>query len=236
MASSSATFEDLGGFWINAYRPFLFASAVPFDGAFIDGDLGYGRLDSTRNRGSAVALNPSLGAFLARGIVTGSPETDEFSGAVRAGYDTRIGPLNVGPRAGLRAATWNQGEYSESGTTGLQLSYQSADQSSVQSTLGVSASVVVETRWGALLPQIEIDWVHEFLTTQPRITSRFIEAPASAGFSYRAQKPAANFATLDVQAVLAVRGRLRPYVDFGTLLGNGNYQSYGGVIGINCAF
>jgi hypothetical protein len=74
------------------------------------------------------------------------------------------------------------------------------------------------------------------VTTQPRITARFVEAPGFGSFSYRAQKPAANFATLDVQTVLVTRGRLRPYVDFGTLLGNSNYQSYGGIVGVNCAF
>jgi uncharacterized protein YhjY with autotransporter beta-barrel domain len=233
---TSAEFEDLGGFRVDAYRPFLFASATPFEGAFIDGDLGYGRLDSNRYRTATMALNPSVSPFPVRGTARGNPVTDEFSLGLRAGYDSRIGLLTIGPRVGLRGATWDQGSYHESSPTGLELAYDSISQNSVQSTLGVAASVAIETGFGVVLPQVGLSWVHEFVTTQPRITARFVEAPGSGSFSYRAQKPAGNFATLDIQTVLVLHGRWRPYVDFGTLLGNSNYQSYGGIIGVNCAF
>jgi hypothetical protein len=107
-------FVDRGGFRVDSYNPFLFATFLPFDGAFIDTSLGYTRLSNERRRGANVALLPTT-PTLSGGIATGTPGENAYTGSVQAGYDRQSGILTIGPRLGLTASTWRVDPYTESG-------------------------------------------------------------------------------------------------------------------------
>ena len=225
----AGSFEDLGGFSINTYRPFLFASVTPADGVFIDATLAYARIGNTRDRGANVA---QAGTTVSRGIASGTPGENGYTGSILAGYDRQFGKLTIGPRLGFNAGSWTMDGYQESGNTGLELRYQSVTQSSLQTTLGGAASVVFPTAFGAVVSTVTAGWVHEFEAYSQLIHAQFVQAPGSPFFTYSSQKPAADFGVLDITVSAALPSGVRPYATFGTILGNGVYQSYGGMVGV----
>jgi uncharacterized protein YhjY with autotransporter beta-barrel domain len=223
-------FQDFGDFRVDTYQPFLFASVTPIDGVFIDATLAYSSIGNTRNR--AATATASNGNALQSGIASGAPGENGYTGAILFGYDKQFGNFTVGPRVGFNAGYWNIDGYQESGTTGLELRYQSMDQTSLHSTLGAAASVVVPTTFGAVLSTVTASWVHEFEAYPRLIYAQFAEAPNSSIFTFSSQKPAADFGILGITVSAALPGGARPYASFGTLLGNGVYQSYGGMVGV----
>jgi hypothetical protein len=224
-------FADGGGFLMDTYRPFLLASLTPTDGVFIDANLAYARIGNTGNRPASATLS-SVASSLAGGIATGTPEENGYTGSILAGYDQQFGNLTIGPRLGFNAGYWNVDGYQESGTTGLELHYKSADQTSLQSTLGGAASIVVPTTFGAVLSTITASWVHEFEAYPHLIYAQFGQAPGSPFFTFSTQKPAADFGVLGIRLSAVLPGGARPYASFGTIMGNGVYQSYGGMVGV----
>jgi uncharacterized protein YhjY with autotransporter beta-barrel domain len=229
------SFDDrLGGFHVTTYRPFLFASFAPFDGAFIDTEIGYARMSNTRNRGPIAALQP-IGTILARGIVTGTPGENAYEGSILAGYDWRLGRLSLGPRIGLNAGHFAVDGYTEAGQTGLELRYGSVDQNSLQSVIGAAANIVIATDFAIVLPGITASWVHEFEAYQRLIHAQFVEAPG-VPFTFYSEKPASDFGVLGVHVTAVLSNRLRAFADFSRVVGNGRYESYGGTLGVAYAF
>ncbi len=228
-------FEDLGGFHVTTYRPFLYASFVPFDGAFIDTEIGYARFDNTRNRGANVVLQPS-GTTLSRGIATGTPGENAYDGSILAGYDRRFGMLSVGPRIGVNAGHYAVAGYTETGQTGLELRYGSVDQNSLQSVVGAAANLVIATDAAIVLPGVSASWVHEFEAYPRLIHAQFVQAPGSPSFSFSSERPAADFGVLELHVTAILPSRLRAFADFSTVAGNGHYESYGGTLGVAYAF
>ncbi len=225
----AGSFEDLGGFNINTYRPFLFATVTPANGMFIDATLAYARIGNTRDRGANVMLGNTM---VSRGIAAGTPGENGYTGSILSGYDRQFGRLTIGPRLGFNVGTWNMPAYQETGNTGLELRYQAVTQSSLQSTLGGAASMVFPTAFGAVVSTVTAGWVHEFEAYSQLIHAQFVQAPGSPFFTYSSQKPAANYGVLAITVSTALPGGARPYATFGTLLGNGVYQSYGGMVGV----
>jgi len=225
----AGNFEDLGGFNINTYRPFLFASITPVPGVFVDATLAYARIGNTRDRGANVT---QAGQTVSRGIAAGTPGENGYTGSILAGYDKQFGRLTIGPRLGFNAGTWSTDAYEESGNTGLELRYQAVNQSSLQTTLGGAASVVFPTAFGAVVSTVTAGWVHEFEAYPQLIHAQFVEAPGSTFFTFSSQKPAADYGVLGITVSAALPSGARPYATFGTILGNGVYQSYGGMVGV----
>ena len=228
------SFEDLGGFRVTTYRPFLFASVAPFDGAFIDIEFGYARMNNTRNRGATVALQP-VGPIL-RGIATGTPGENAYNGSILAGYDWRFGRLSAGPRIGVNAGHYAVNGYTEAGQTGLELRYASVDQNSLQSVIGMAANLVIATDFAVVLPGVSASWVHEFEAYPRLIRAQFVEAPGSSPFSFSSERPAADFGVLGLNVTAVLPSRLRAFAEFSTVAGNGHYESYGGRLGVAYAF
>jgi autotransporter-like protein len=52
--NSNATYDDGGGFDKNIFAPVLYATYLPFDGAFVNASLGYARSENSNNRKAVV--------------------------------------------------------------------------------------------------------------------------------------------------------------------------------------
>jgi outer membrane autotransporter protein len=226
-------FDSGGGFEVDAYTPFAYFRARPFSQSFIDASFGYTWQDNSRNR-RAVVTNLDTGEDVVDSVpAPGDADSDQFWLSLLAGYDVPIGDLRVGPRLGLSVLSWNVDGYSESSSSGVQLSYDDYDATSVQHRLGAAAEYPVRTSFGVVVPQISAAWVHEYANDRQSITAQFIEAPGSAPFTFLTQETARNWAVIDVGVVLATSSGLQPYANFTTIQGNKNYESYGGTVGLS---
>jgi uncharacterized protein YhjY with autotransporter beta-barrel domain len=227
-----ASFDDGGGFDVDSYSPLLTLHFLPFDGAFAHVVLGYTRQNNARNRQAELKSDPG-GTDLVKGLAPGNPASNQYRLSMLTGYDYPLAPFTIGPRVGLDVTHWQVESYQEHGNTGLELQYRSLNVTSVQSSLGAAATFAIRTAFAAVVPQLTTTWVHEFVNDQHTIHAKFVEAPSSAEFTFQTEPPARNWAVISLGVSALMPHNLRPFVNFATMQGNQNFQTYGGVIGMS---
>jgi outer membrane autotransporter protein len=106
------------------------------------------------------------------------------------------------------------------------------NQTSVQSSLGVQASVGFETAYGVVVPQATVAWVHEYANSDRDIDARLVEAPAASTFTFQRERPARDWASIGLGVSALLPNGLLPFVQFATIQGNEHFVSYGGTAGV----
>jgi outer membrane autotransporter protein len=224
------TYDDGGGFDKHIFGPLLYASFLPFEGAFTNVVLGYARQENRNNR--LASASSTFGATV-RGHTSADYSENQYTAGVLAGYDQPIGTILIGPRLGLAFSHEAFENFKEDGDTGLELQYHNLNQTSLQSSLGVQASVGLETPYGLVVPQAVVAWVHEYANDiSTRASSRLRPGRASRFSGNRRRDWAAI--GLGVSALLP--NGLQPFAQFATMQGNENFVSYGGTVGLRKEF
>jgi uncharacterized protein with beta-barrel porin domain len=231
---ADADYDTGGGFDSDAYGPILYFGLLPYENTFVQLSLGYQRQNTDRERISR-AVDGS-GAVLASGAEQAEFDTDRYSADALVGYDHPIDGFTIGPRLGLAYAYWDTGSFQESGSTGLELRYESYDQDSLQTSLGVAVGTAISTSFGVLVPQASVAWVHEFLDDGRGVVAQYVDAPGSTPFSFDREETARDWAVISVGVSAQLAHRLQPFVNFSTVQGNENFTSYRGTIGLRMDF
>jgi uncharacterized protein YhjY with autotransporter beta-barrel domain len=230
------TYDDGGGFNKHIFGPLLYATFMPFQGAFADVVLGYARQENSNNRhvGSENSTPDPDGnfPFPVEGHTSADYSEDQYIAGILAGYDQPFGNVTVGPRLGLAFSYEDFGSIKEEGDTGLELRYNNLNQTSVQSSLGVQASVNFPTAYGVVVPQAAVAWVHEYANNARNIDARLIEAPATPSFTFSRERPARDWASIGLGVSAILPNGLQPFVQFATIQGNENFVTYGGTAGV----
>lgn len=155
--SGAAGSTDLRSAMIGAYGSF------DAGGWYLDADAGIS-FDDYRDisRGTGFAPRP-----------TAEADTDGRSWWVggRTGYDLGLGPVVLGPFAGLRYAHATIDGYTESGAGPLSLSVEEQEASSLVGSLGARVGALVELGGAALFPSLRASWEHEFEDDPERLTA-----------------------------------------------------------------
>jgi outer membrane autotransporter protein len=118
----------------------------------------------------------------------------------------------------------------------LELRYNGLDQSSVQTSLGLLASVSIDRSWGVIVPQASVAWGHEYLDGGRNVEARYTDAEPSPQFTFKRDQVARDWALVGIGATALLEGGFQPFVGFSTMLGNENFTTYGGFIGLRKAF
>jgi len=236
-SNSNADFNSGGGFNVDSYTPLLYINYLPFDNAFANLALGYTRQNQTNNRiavaskipnGVNVGQEPSF-----RTNTTGNLNANQYTLNFMSGYDHPINNITIGPRVGVDVRQWEMSGYTESTNTGLELSYNSQFQTSIQSTLGLTASSAHSFSYGVLVPQLSASWVHEYANHSRTVNAQFVQTiPGTGGFSFQTESPARNWAVIDLGVSLVMQKGVQAFANFSTVQGNRNFESYGGNVGV----
>jgi len=226
-----------GDFETDSYGGVLYASFAPAPQVFIDGSIGYAWKDYDMERFLSFSeANQNTGGIelLRQGFAESDTDGGEWSGRGIVGYDFVTGALTIGPRAGVSFAHTEIDGYRESGNTGIELVFSDRTRQSLQSVAGVSSSAAVPTGFGVVVPQVDLEWVHEFQDDQRHHSVRFVEdlRTPPAVFSYQNQDPDRDFFNLDVGTSVILPGGFQAFVLFKTLLGHSHYDSYGATLGV----
>jgi outer membrane autotransporter protein len=225
------TYDDGGGFNKHIFGPLLYATFLPFQGAFANVVLGYARQENENNR-LATASSIAQPPLTFRGHTSADYSENQFTAGVLAGYDHPFGNLTIGPRLGLAVSHDRFEEFKEEGNTGLELRYRNLNQTSVQSSLGVQASMGFQTAYGVVVPQVAAAWVHEYANDDRNIDARLVEAPTAPSFTFQREPPARDWASLGLGVSALLPNGMQPFVQFATIQGNENFVSYGGTAGL----
>jgi uncharacterized protein YhjY with autotransporter beta-barrel domain len=120
-------------------------------------------------RGGSTFFNP------APALAFSDTNSRETSAELRAGYDFSYSILNIGPRAALAVKHANLDPYIESGNTPMTLAFDEQATTSLRSMLGLQASRPCLAGTVVLVPQLNVDWVHEYRADQHTLTAHFAE-------------------------------------------------------------
>lgn len=228
-----------GGFDVDSYSPLLYINYLPFDYAFANLVLGYTRQNQANDRiavasktpnGVNVGQEPSF-----RLNTTGNLNANQYSLNFLGGYDHPVENLTIGPRFGVDVRQWEMNGYQESTNTGLELRYNSQNQTSIQSTLGLAASSVHRFTSGVLVPQLSASWVHEYSNNSRTVNAQFVQAivtPSTDGFSFQTENPARNWAVINLGVSFLMQQGVQVFANLSTVQGNRNFESYGGNLGV----
>lgn len=237
------TYDDGGGFDKNIFGPLLYAAFLPFKGAFANVVLGYARQENRNNRLASasscglpgqpgVPCSPERPLSISEGHTSADYSENQYTAGILAGYDQPFGNITIGPRLGLAFSHEDFESVKEDGDTGLELRYNNLNQTSVQSSLGMQASIGFETAYGIVVPQAAVAWVHEYANSDRNIDARLVEAPAAPSFTFQREPPARDWASIGLGVSAVLPNGLQPFVQFATIQGNENFVSYGGTAGV----
>ena len=197
-------FDAGGDFKTDSYGLQMYGNFVPAANAFVNGTAGYTRASSSINRLASIARG---GPTSTLGAVGGDTNSNAFNVGVNGGYDFSFQSVTVGPRVGLRYKRTETGSYREVGSTGLELAYDAQTEKSLTSVLGAQGSVAIITRFGVVVPQATVEYVHEFQDSQRFISFRFVDNLTAGPFSFQNDPPDRNYFNLGLGvAVVWPRG------------------------------
>ena len=130
---------------------------------------------------------------------------NQYLAGLQAGYDHPIDNFTIGPRLGFAFGYSHVDSFNEKGDTGLELRYSGLNQTSVQSSLGIAATVAIAIPNGVLLPQASVAWVHEYANDARNIDARFVDASPSPEFTFQRERPARDWANIARWRICIVR-------------------------------
>ena len=188
-------FDHNGGdFDQNSFGGLLYGSYYPSDSSFIDGVIGLAGKGYTLDRTATAAA----GAGAPLGIFG------------KARGDT------IGPRAGVHYLRTDLNDFTETGSP-LALHYDDQVEDSLTSTVGFQGSLAISTSFGVIVPQVNGEYVHEFLNDR-----RTIHATATDGsaVSFVTDPPDRDYFNVGAGLVFVLPDGISPFLSYSAEVAN----------------
>jgi uncharacterized protein with beta-barrel porin domain len=210
--------------------------AVSSEHLIVQGSTGYARRHYERTRPIEITFEERAGA--PKPPITGQAPGDYDGNAyfveIAATSVWRWRGVTLSPFASLGWSRVDYDSYAEKGdATGFELRFDDDHQTFLLSALGAGASTVFSTGAVALVPSIDISWLHEFENDQRTVKVNFVDDTRPKTFTYNTEKPDRNFGMLRASLAAVLPNGLRPFVQFQTVFENTNYSGYLATIGLN---
>jgi len=221
-----------GGFDHNSYGILAYGSFQPIANMFIDAVAGYTRKDYNFDRRAGIVLaGPSVA-----GSTHGDTNGNEWRIGVNSGYDFVFGAFTVGPRLGVLYRETTMNDFKESGHTGLELAYSNQNIQSLTLRPGVYGSYAFSTSWGVVIPQMTLEYVHEFLDDQRSVQFSFVQDPQNRRFLFETTPPDRDYMNLGVGVSIVLPSGLQPFLNFRDMLAYQDRNSYTVTLGLRIPF
>lgn len=232
-------FTGGGKFENDSFGVLAFGSFLPFPSTFLQITAGYARKQYERSRIATFTQFQSDGTtvdFFRQGREKGDYDADEAHVSALAGYDHPIGNVTISPRVGLDWTHIDFDTYSETGDSGLELTFHNDKQTSLQSSVGLQTSVALSTGFGVVIPTASVDWNHEFENDQRRVEVSFVEDTRAKRFKYETEKPDRDWCEINAGVVMVLPHEFKIFGNYRTLVGHSFIDNYAGTIGVRYSF
>jgi len=221
-----------GGFDHNSYGILAYGSVQPIANMFIDAVAGYTRTDYNFDRRASI----TLATVSVAGSTHGDTNGNEWRIGVNSGYDFVFGAFTVGPRLGVLYRETTMNDFKESGNTGLELAYSNQNIQSLTLRPGVYGSYAFSTSWGVVIPQMTLEYVHEFLDDQRSVQFSFVQDPQNRRFLFETTPPDRDYMNLGVGVSIVLPSGLQPFLNFRDMLAYQDRNSYTVTLGLRIPF
>jgi len=190
---------------------------------YLDGILSYNshRYDSTRNIRFVLNNNPVDAQAKSK------PDGRLLALSIGAGHEFYVKQRWVTSAEGrLDYASSTIGAYDETGAGGLNLSIEEQQSDSLVSSLGLQMSYAHSTRWGVLMPQLNIGWQHQFKGDAIRIKGQFINDQFGTTFQFKTDNPDRDYFSLGLGVSAVLPNGNMVFIQTATTLGRDKYEDY----------
>ena len=161
---------------------------------YVEAVVGYGRNDYRFKR---VILLPEPFAGRSSYVAVGSPDSDQLSAELGAGYDFRLGPAATLTGFGrLGYVDSSIDPYSETGSGAFDLGFAGQDLESLLTETGVEITYPWSVGWGVLQPLLRVSYLHELEDDPQVIRARFLGDGAQRYFVVRSERPDRDYFNL----------------------------------------
>lgn len=218
---------DMNGWGIGAYGTYYWDG-----GAYLEGTLGYDSNDYDLSRRIDYSIANADAVTTVKQIARSSPKAGVLYASLGGGYTIDRQSFTITPAASLNYTQNEIDAYRESMSNpqaaggSLAIGYDSQTYTSLNSRLGVMVAKAISTGSGVFLPQISIDWVHEFQGDQEHIHARFVNDLSNTPLLVTSSQPDRNYFDLG----LGVSGQFAQgrsaFISVNTLLGYDDVTTY----------
>jgi uncharacterized protein YhjY with autotransporter beta-barrel domain len=230
----SGDYTNGGDFEANTNGIRLLASWYVSDRAFLQANAGYDKVSSERSRAAAFEEYQNGGLiFFQEGQPISDFDYNQTELSLVAGYEYSWQSVTLTPQLGITWLNIDYGTYSETDDSGLALTYHDDERESLQSALGLQATMAIGAGFGVVIPQLDLHWIHEYEDKSREVNVSFTQDTRSAQFAYDTEAGDRNFFELGAGASFVFSHGNQAFVRLQTLLGHEFYDNYIVAAGVN---
>ncbi|WP_374624255.1 autotransporter domain-containing protein [Pandoraea sp.] len=170
------------------------------------------------------------------GVANGNFNGQQYVVGAEFGWPLALGRAVVTPLASVTYGYLRQNGYTETGGNGSALTVGSVGASSVRSALGAKFAVPFETSTGVWVPEVSVQWMHEYNRTRQTTGASFAADPTGqTGFTTVGATPVSNLADVGVGVTLMRASNLSASVRYDLQAGSG-FVSHTGIVRVQQRF
>ncbi len=180
-----------------------FFSAFEQNRFYADASLTFGQTEFDMERRISYPSNNALIAATNE-LALASTDSDQLSFTVQGGYIFSHNSWNYGPTAALDYVNTEIDGYSETNADELNLTVKGQEIDSLTSRLGGRVQFAWNQPWGILVPQFDLEWIHEYEDDARRIGAKFADDATDTYFNVITDEPDADYflAALSISVVM----------------------------------
>ncbi len=175
---------DQGSLETQGYSASLYGTWYQGDAWFADAVFTLGRNSYDLTRRVRYQIRSSTGAMQSIDqVASASPDGTQLQFALSAGRDFNYGAWSLGPYGRVTSTRIDFDGYVERMSApsaaggGLAMAVDERRLKSLEGVIGAKASYTMSTSWGILIPNVQIEALHEFEDNPDAIVSRFANDP-----------------------------------------------------------
>lgn len=208
----------------------LYGTYYATDHFYIEGSAtyGWGSFDQSRN----ISYSLLGGAREAKADFDG----DQHALMAGAGYDLVRGAGILDLYGQVRYVKADLDGYREQGASGLDLSINSQESTSLEGVLGVNYTRSISTAKAVLLPQAWFEWLHEFDSGDDQVTGSFVNDPSRIPFALATDKFDSDYFRLGLGLGAQFGQGRTAFLSYDAAIGLNNYTQQAVTIGMRLEF
>jgi outer membrane lipase/esterase len=207
---------------------------------YVDAVVGFGWSNYDTTRHVRYAFVDSGGSTrTVDQTMQGDTESTHYSFSFGLGYDFHLGGVTFGPFGRVNYVKVDIEGFREDvalnpGNTETAQNLDIASQNAVSLTtvLGAQASYALSTGFGVLVPQVRVEWEHEFEDDSRRIVATYVEDPGSSFLRIPTDDPDRDFFNVGAGLSAVFAGGMSAYFYYETVLGLDNVAAHHFALGV----